>query len=114
MLTTTIIPTPNGLRANDTLNALAKKLEKKYKSSVSIIHFFFDVDFDGLWSMTIEVKNKNKAVVLKESNHKEAQWAFLYLTDFQNQPIHDHHMLVRNSDLFDFVRTLITNIYKIN
>ena len=113
------IKTKNGLQANKTLNKLADKLEKTYKSSKNIKFGFTLGQFDGIWEYTIKNVKTNRGVVLKENpSYDNCQMAFVYLrsiddTDTQTaQPTEDLRQNVRNIDLFNFCKSCITEFSK--
>lgn len=108
-----IIQTPNGLKANDTLNKVASQLQKRYKNSNNI-KWGFTPDFDGQWSLEVEVVSKNRAIVLKQDADSRAQQVFFYFRDYKNQPLHDHHTRICNCEVFDFINHTISEIYKLS
>jgi hypothetical protein len=115
----TIIQRKNGLQANKTLNKLAEKLEKTYKSSKNLKFGFEMSRFDGLWEFKIKNTKTNKGLVLKEDpKYNNCQRAFVYLqsidtTDTQtSQMREDLRQYVKNTDLFNFSKHCISAIAK--
>jgi hypothetical protein len=112
------IRTQNGLNANKTLNKLADKLEKTYKSPN--LKFSFSVgQFDGIWEYTIKNIKTNRGLVLKQDpRYNNCQMAFVYLrsiddTDTQTaQPTEDLRQYVKNEQLFQFVQACIKEFSK--
>jgi len=113
----TVIKNMNGLQANKTLNKLASKLEKTYKSSKNLKFGFEIGKFDGIWEYSIKNIKTNKALVLKEDKrYNNCQMAFVYLQSFDTtdngpaQHKEDLKQYVRNIDLYKFSQQVISTI----
>jgi hypothetical protein len=114
----TIIKTKDGLKVNKTLNKLAEKLEKTYKSPN--LKFGFTVgQFDGIWEFTIKNIKTNKGLVLKQDpRYNNCQMAYVYLRSIDDtntqtaQPREDLSQYVRNTDLLEFCKRGISSIAK--
>jgi len=109
---TNSISTPNGIKSNKTLNAVAAKLEKKYKTSKNL-KFGFDMGFDGVWEFVINNTKTDRAVVVKQHpNNSNIQAAFIYATSFKNQLSEDARYDVKNKEVISFAQLVISEISK--
>jgi hypothetical protein len=112
------IKTQNGLQANKTLNKLADKLEKTYKSPN--LKFGFDIgQFDGIWEYTIKNTKTNRGLVLKQDpRYTNCQLAYVYLRSIDDTPTQtaqcseDLRQYVKNEQLFQFVGACIKEFSK--
>jgi hypothetical protein len=102
----------NGIKANQVLNQLADKLDKKYKFAKNIKRGF-DMGYDGVWEFVIQNTKTNKAIVLKQSpEFPNKQLAFVYATSFSSQPSHDVLYDINNKDLMLFVEKIMPHLSK--
>ena len=102
-----------GFQANKTLNKLASKLEKTYKTPN--LKFGFEMGIDGIWEFVVKNIKTNKALVLKENpEFNNCHMAFLYLQSFESpaQPTEDLRQYVKNEQLFQFVQACIKEFSK--
>ncbi len=105
------ITTPNGIKANRTLNKLSEKLNKKYKNSN--IKVGFEIGFYGNWELIINNTKTDRAMVLKENgNTFGEQQVYLYTDSFINQQTHNKHWCVNNEVLGNVCNKLIPLLSK--
>ena len=102
----------SGFQANKSLNTLANKVEKLYKTSKNL-KFHFEMGYDGEWEYVIENTKTNKAIVLKQHPQiPNKQLAFIYLRSFSSQPSEDVLYDIKNEDLVLFIQKGIPHICK--
>lgn len=77
-----IIDTPNGVKATDKLNHVARKLEQdKFYRFVDNKNTGFDLDLDARWVWIIKFNTKSGFIALKESGNDLQMWLYSHDND---------------------------------
>lgn len=96
----TFIPTPNGIKATDRLNDLAKKLDNE----TYIKSYHFEIDFDARWCLQIFFKGKSGWLALKEQRESIQVWIYSYDNDLK--PKYYEFPIDAKTSLFNFIKHL--------
>jgi hypothetical protein len=79
-----IINTPNGVKATDKLNQVARKLEQdKFYRFIDDKNTGFELDFDARWAWLIKFNTKSGFIAVKELNNNLQVWLYLYDNDLK-------------------------------